>query len=73
MAVPIHCRSARMCQCQEPRRRCSSWVSEKLEAGEERGKAGQVAIVVQVRLGVAAADEGIGGHRPATAELRVAL
>ena len=34
---------------------------QKLEAGEERGKANQVAIVVCVRLGVAAADEGVGG------------
>src|SRR5215472_13813776 len=34
---------------------------------------GQVAIVVWVRLGVAAADEGVGGDRPAAAELRIAL
>src|SRR5215467_12022720 len=46
---------------------------QKLEAGEERGQGGQVAIVVWVRLGVAAADEGIGGDRPAAAELRIAL
>jgi hypothetical protein len=26
---PVHRRSARMCQCQEPGRRCSSWVSER--------------------------------------------
>jgi len=46
---------------------------QKLEAGEKRGKAGQVAIVVRVRLGVAAADEGVGGDRPAAAELHIAL
>jgi hypothetical protein len=28
-AVPVHRRSARMCQCQEPGRRCSSWVSDR--------------------------------------------
>ena len=38
---------------------------QKLEAGEERGKADQVAIVMRVSLGVAAADEGVGGDRPA--------
>jgi len=38
---------------------------QKFEAGEERRNAGQVAIVVWVRLGVAAADEGVGGDRPA--------
>src|SRR5580704_6423041 len=37
---------------------------QKLEAGEKRGKAGQVAIVVRVRLGVAAADESVGGRSP---------
>src|SRR6516162_4304475 len=46
---------------------------QKLEAGEERGKASQVAIIVRVRLWVAAADEGVGGDRPAAAELRIAL
>ena len=43
------------------------------KAGEEHGKAGQVAIEVWVRLGVAAADEGVGGDRPAAAELHIAL
>jgi hypothetical protein len=33
---------------------------QKLEAGEECGKAGQVAIIVWVRLGVTAANEGAG-------------
>jgi hypothetical protein len=28
-AVPVYRRSARMCQCQEPGRRCSSWVSDR--------------------------------------------
>jgi hypothetical protein len=46
---------------------------QKLKAGEERGKAGQVAIEVWVRLGVAAADEGVGGDRPAATELHIAL
>ena len=45
---------------------------QKLEAGEERGKAGQVAIEVWVRLGVAAADECVGGDRSAAAELHLA-
>jgi len=46
---------------------------QKLEAGEECGKAGQVAIIVWVRLGVAAANEGVRGNRPAAAELPIAL
>ena len=46
---------------------------QKFEAGEEHGKAGQVAIVVWVRFGVAAADEGVRGYRPAAAELHIAL
>src|SRR6516165_1300955 len=46
---------------------------QKLEAGEKRGKAGQVAIVVWVRLGIAAADESVRGHRPAVAELPIAF
>jgi hypothetical protein len=46
---------------------------EKLEAGKECGKAGQVAIIVWVRLGVTAANEGVRGDRPAAAELRIAL
>jgi hypothetical protein len=33
---------------------------QQLEAGEQRGKAGQVAIVVRVRLEIAAADESVG-------------
>ena len=46
---------------------------QKLEAGEERGKAGQVAIIVRVCLGFAPADEGVRGDRLAAAELRIAL
>ena len=46
---------------------------QQLEAGEERGQAGQVAIVVRMRLGVAAADDGIGRDRPAARELRIVL
>ena len=46
---------------------------QKLKADEEHGKAGQVAIEVWVRLGVAAADEGVGGDRPAAAELHIPL
>ena len=46
---------------------------EQLEAGEERGNTGQVAIVVRVRLCFAAADEGVEGDRPAAAELRIAF
>src|SRR3954452_1214820 len=46
---------------------------QKLEAGKECGKARQVAIIVWVRLGVTAANEGVRGDRPAAAELRIAL
>jgi hypothetical protein len=46
---------------------------EELEAGKERNKTGQVAIVVRVRLGVAAANKGVGSDRPAVAELRIPL
>ena len=46
---------------------------QQLEADEERRETGQVAIVVRVRFGVATADEGVGGDRPAAAELRIAL
>jgi hypothetical protein len=63
-----------MCQCQEPGRRCSSWVSDRrLEAGVECGESGQVAIIVWVRLEVTAANEGVRGDLPAAAELRIAL
>jgi hypothetical protein len=46
---------------------------QKLEAGEECGEAGQVAIIVWVRLGVTAANEGVRRDRPAAAELLIAL
>ena len=46
---------------------------QKLEAGEERGNGGQVAIIVWVCVRVAAADEGVRGDLRATAELRIAL
>jgi hypothetical protein len=38
---------------------------QQVEASEKRGKAGQVAIVVRVRLGIAAADESVGRDGPA--------
>jgi len=46
---------------------------QKLETGEEGGEAGQVAIIVRVRLGVTAANEGVRGGPRAAAELPIAL
>src|SRR5437763_16722275 len=41
---------------------------QKLEAGEECGKSGQVAIILWVRLGLTAANEGVRCARPAAPE-----
>src|SRR4029077_10291209 len=46
---------------------------QKLEAGEKSGKTRNGALVVRVRLGIAAADEGVRGDRPPAAELHIAL